>query len=253
MGNNDKEAPRRPPKLPHNDVGYEKRVIRSNARIQQALETSLAQDPQVITMGTQVHVFMHVNKKKGKQVDCEIRLDEIDPEKLAFLAIKLRSFLLKSEDIYYNDTIKALCRFAKNDQQKRFIEQLKPLWKACSRSRMFTFAANAQGEELIPGGAGDAHIGDRVLYSQLIHADDESELLDHIGADWQQWSLAALVGDWTAMVAHQQHVMRLIRPDLIPKRTAWAGNALTIFKRFGYGVEFVNPQEDPAAGSRGPS
>ena len=253
MGNNDTEAPRRPPKLPRNDAGYEKRIIRSNVRIQQAFETSLARDPQVITMGTQVHVSMLVNKKTDKPVDSEIRLNEIDPEKLAFLAIKLRPLLLKSEDIYYNDTIKALCRFAKNDQQKRFVEQLKPLWEGCSRSRMFTFAANAQGEELIPGGAGDAHIGDRVLYSQLIHADDESELLVHIDAQWQQWSLAALVGDWTAMVAHQQHVMHQIRPDLVPKKTAWAGNALTIFERFGYDVEFVNPQNSPAARSGQPS
>lgn len=240
-------------KLPRDDAGYEQRIIRSNARIQQALETSLAQDSQVISMGTQIHLSLRIDSKTGKQLNSEIRLDEISPERLAYLAIKLRPFLLESEDIYYQDTIKALRRFAKNDQQMRFVEQLKPLWEACSRSRMFTFVANARGEELIPGGAGDAHIGDRVLYSQLIHADDESELLDHIGADWQQWSLAALVGDWTAMVAHQQHVMRLIRPDLIPERTAWAGNALTIFKRFGYGVEFVNLQEDPAAGSREPS
>jgi hypothetical protein len=79
-------------------------------------------------------------------------------------------------------------------------------------ARLYMYVSH-EGQDLLPGGAPDAQIADRVLYSQLVHAEDASELLDHVQAPLQQWALAGMVGDWVAIIAHQQDVLQLVRPD----------------------------------------
>ncbi len=130
-------------------------------------------------------------------------------------------------------------RFSTAAPELTMSEQLKLLWMNCARPRMYVYVGRmTDGEELIPGGTNNAEIGDRVLYSQIAHADDATELLQHIDTDTQLWALASLVGDWVAVIAHQQAVMHMVRPDLCSEIVEWPGSPKTIFDRMG-----VVPQE----------
>jgi hypothetical protein len=126
-------------------------------------------------------------------------------------------------------------RFAASYDQSSTIDGLVELWERCKKPRSYAFASQ-NGRELIPGGTNNHEIADRVIYSQIAHADDAREILDHVTTGEQQWSLEGLVGDWVAVIAYQQGVMRLVRPDLVPELTAWAGNPHTIFSRHGIDV-----------------
>lgn len=227
-------AGRAQPKVARDDAGYEDRIRRADARTVAALETSLAQDKSVLEMGMNLNVNLRFNRTTGEQLSPEIAVDLVDMERLGYLAAMLRPFQLSSEAIYFGDVIKGLRRFADTETKRLMVEQLPRLWEVCRRDRLTTFVAHREHGELIPGGVGDATVADRVLYSQVVHADDATDILRHISTEWQQWSLAGLVGDWTAMAAHQQYVARLVRPDLIPELTNWAGDARTIFRRFGF-------------------
>ena len=41
--------------------------------------------------------------------------------------------------------------------------------------------------------------------------------------------------DWICLVAQTQHLMHLIRPDLVPALTPWAGDPLSLFVRWDSG------------------
>lgn len=229
-------AGRGQPKLACDDEGFEERIRRADARTVAALKTSLAQDESVLKMGTNLNVNLRFNRATGEQLSPEIVLDLVDKERLGYLAAMLRPFQLSSEAIYFGDVIEGLRRFAGTESKRRLVAQLPRLWEVCRRDRLRTFVAHRKHGELIPGGVGDATVADRVLYSQVVHADDAADILRHISTEWQQWSLAGLVGDWTAMAAHQQYVAHLVRPDLIAELTSWAGDARTIFQRFGFEI-----------------
>ncbi|MDN6555110.1 MAG: hypothetical protein L0K74_01100 [Acidipropionibacterium acidipropionici] len=161
---------------------------------------------------------------------------QVDREALGYAAVLARAFQLGSEEIQYSKVVESLRRFAASDDQSSMIDGLVELWERCKVPRVYSFAEQNK-QELIPGGTNNYEIADRTIYSQIAHADDAREILDHITTGEQLWSLEALVGDWIAVIAYQQAVMNVIRPDLVTELTAWAGNPHTIFSRHGIDVD----------------
>lgn len=162
-----------------------------------------------------------------------------DRHSLELTAVYARPFTLKQEAIYGPDVASSLLHFAALDDQQRAVEQLKHLWNEQPFNRVQFFAQKADGTPLLPeGGAWNGQIGDRVLYSKLVHADDAREILSQVDDGHQLWSLASVVGDWLAIIAHQQAILQWVRPDICPELTAWAGSSTTIFDRLG-----VKPDE----------
>lgn len=225
------------PKLARDREGYEERIRRANTRTKNALQATLAQNGAVVKMGTTLRLDQRFDPESPEEAQMELSIGLVDREKLAYLATQLRPFVLAKEAIYYVDLVEGLRLFAGTESDRVMVEQLNTLWEKCSNSRMTVHVSNPREGQLIPGGAGSARIADRVLYSQVVHADDASDILDHMPDEWQQWSLSTLVGDWAAIAAHQQYVMHCVRPDLVPELTNWAGDYLTIFHRFGLDVK----------------
>lgn len=224
---------RRQPKSEPTDVEYEERIRQANVRTVALLGTVLAQDASILTMGTALNTTFQFSLATGENLGVEVSVPTIDRESLGYLATQIRPFQLEQEPINYEKVVEGLVRFAAPGLGQEIVGQLSPLWKLCARDRLSVFSASTEDGEQIPGGVGDTRVADRVLYSQIVHADDASELLDHVPLALQQWSLASFVGNWTAMLAHQQVVAHFVRPDLVPEVTAWAGDSSTIFKRLG--------------------
>lgn len=224
---------RRQPKSEPTDVEYEERIRQANVRTVALLGTVLAQDASILTMGTGFNMAAEFSRSTGENLGVQVSYPSFDQERLGYLATLLRPFGLKQDPIHYVKVVESLAKFAPAGLEQETVGQLSPLWEMCQHNRLSFFSASAKEGELIPGGVGDAKIADRVLYSQLVHADDASEPLDHVPPEIQQWALASIVGNWTAMASHQQGVAHLVRPDLVPEITAWAGTPNTIFKRLG--------------------
>jgi hypothetical protein len=164
---------------------------------------------------------------------------------LAYAATLARTFTLEQEAIYGPDVARSLIHFANSNGKRVMCENVERLWGELPLNRMKTLAASLVDGTPVgpPDGVWDGEIGDRVLYSQLLHADDAHAVLDHIDAARQQFSLAGIVGDWLAIIAYQQAQLHLVRPDICESLTPWAGTALTIFDRLGVTPEFSDDDQ----------
>lgn len=222
------------PELPDTDEGHEQRLRLADERARRVLEASLASRPDVVSMGMRVNML--IDKRDGS-VD-SVSFPTMDWEALGYLAMESRPFTLAREEVQFEKVARSLRRFATTEPQQVMSAQLDRLREQSGHPRMYFYMARrTDGQELIPGGTTDAKVGDRVLYSQLVHADDESDLLQHIDTDTQGWALAGMVGDWVALIAHYQWITHMIRPDLCPHLSSWAGTPRTIFERLGVTVE----------------
>jgi hypothetical protein len=164
----------------------------------------------------------------------KVTLPAIDPESLAVAAMLARPFTLQRETIHGPKVSTSLVRFADTPEQVAMCEQVRRLWQELPFRRMKTFKGYTDGRPILPSeGVWDSEVADRVLYSQLVHADDARDLLEHFDEAEQQWNLAGFVGDWLAVIAHQQALLHWVRPDLCASATPWSGTPETIFNRMG--------------------
>lgn len=232
---------RKPEKLSDDLRGHEERLRRAQERSVKVLGCKAAQDADAPTMGMTMNFVIDQSTGLAR----EIRMAAPDAEELAVAAMLARPFTLAREAIYGPDVSRSLVAFADTDEQRVMCEQVGRMWSSLPRDRMTLFAAKLDGTPILPeAGVGDGVVADRVLYSQLVHADDASDLLGHIDSAQQQWSLAGLVGDWLAVIAHQQALLHWVRPDICERVTAWPGTPQTVFDRWG-----VTPVEKSPAGA----
>ena len=179
-----------------------------------------------------MNILFTVDNETGHATDIQMPAPGLD--QLAFSVTLARPFTLAGEAIYGPNVSKSLVRFAQTAKQRTMAEQVGRMWRDQPFNRLTMFASKRTGEAMLPPeGVSDGHVADRVLYSQLVHADDAREVLDHVDDDTQRWSLAGVVGDWLAVIAHQQAQIHWIRPDICPVVTPWAGSPETIFDRLG--------------------
>lgn len=221
---------RKPGSLPDDLGGQEARLRRTQERSILVLSCKAAQNADAPTMGMTVNFV--IDQATG--LARKFLMPAPDPEELAVAAMLARPFTLAREAIYGPDVSRSLVTFAHTDEQRVMCTQVGGMWESLPRDRMTLFAAEPDGSPILPeGGVGDGKVADRVLYSQLVHADDAGDLLSHIDSAAQQWSLAALVGDWLAIVAHQQTLLHWVRPDICERVTDWPGTSQTVFDRWG--------------------
>lgn len=185
------------------------------------------------------NVTVLVDRKTKQQSGAEVKYPELDQEKVEHLAALLRPLQLDSEAIHYNKITEALLQFAQTDNQHTTVQQIPQLWSRASQGRMSMQVFSKDFSEVLLSSTNDVEIADRVLYSDVVHNDDAATMLDHVSSKQQAWALAGTAGDWIALAAHQQYLAHLIRPDLVPELTSWAGNPYTIARRFGLEVHLL--------------
>lgn len=213
------------------DEGHEQRLRRAAERCRRVLECKLAQDPSAPYLGTRFHVVLEQDLRTGEVRAVGVRHDEVDAEALEVAATRARVFTLRGEALYGPKVADSIARFSTLSKQVEMSHQLARLWSAPPLKRAYVMTA-IRGEEVTPvGGIDTGRIADRVLYSQSVHADEASDVLQHVDPDFQQWSLAGMVGDWLALTSHQEALISSVRPDICSEPTPWAGDSQTIFAR----------------------
>lgn len=245
---------RKQPDLPGTDEGHSERLRRAVKRSQSVLNTRLAQDPIAPSLGTVWYLATQKDLKTGAPVGIELRRNKVDRAQLDQAAALTRVFTLPGESIYGPKVVRAIARFAVTDQQKFHADQLQRMWEEQPFSRTYAMPSVDGSQVAPPGGISDSAIADRVLYSEIVHADEASAVLEHISDDEREWSLSCLVGDRLALVSHQEWLISSVRPDICPSPTTWAGDHITIIRRLGGRVEGEGSEPvggDQAAGSHG--
>ena len=222
---------------PHVREAALKRLRQAVKRSEAVLSTRLAQDPLAPELGTLWHLTMQKNTTTGATKVVALRRETIDRPLLEQAATYARVFTLKNESIYGPKVARAITYFAVTEQQKFLSEQLGRMWEEQPFPRTYMMKSAGGTPLTPPGGISDSSIGDRVLYSEIVHADDASSTLEHVSDEDREWALSSLVGDWVALVAHQQWLISSVRPDLCPAPTPWAGDHKTIFRRLGGRVD----------------
>lgn len=207
-------------------MDHEQRLRLADKRCQQVLSCTLAQSDDVLSAGQQLVV--HIDRLEFRQASA-------GRDAVTAAATTARVFTLKKEAIHYSKVIDSLQAQNSDPRYDGILDGLLERWDLMPRHRSTTYVRNDDGTGLPPAGVTDAKIADRVLYSELVHADDAAAILDHLHDDQKQWALTAMVVDWICLVAQTQHLMRLIRPDLVPQVTPWTGDSLSLFERWGVG------------------
>lgn len=228
---------KKPPPLPDNDEGHTERLRRAVDRSRRVLGTKLAQYAIAPKLGTEIHLSIQLNARTSAQWISNVRRDHVDRALLDQAAALTRVFTLDKEEINGCKVAESILRFASSSDLRRYATQLGEMWKAQPFTRTFMMKELGGRQVTPPGGISDSIIGDRVLYSDLVHADDSSDVLEHVSDEEKAWSLSGLVGDRMALIAHQEWLISCVRPDICEAPTPWAGDHTTIFRRLGGLVE----------------
>ncbi|WP_462418625.1 hypothetical protein [Kytococcus sp. Marseille-QA3725] len=231
---------RKPPSLPDTVEGREECLRRANARIVRVLLTRPAQEPSLLKMGTTLKVWV-----QGPEVALRFANEGIDQADLEHLVTLIRPFTLAREAIQAEKVTEALDSFTQTREHEVYVEQLPGLLDKTRGSRLYISQWDSStGKAVIPEWTSDRFVADRYTYSAVVHADDESSLLDEVDSGAQLWALAASAGDWLAYLSHVQGVIQAVRPDLVPQITGWAGTPWSIFER--HNIPFTRGGPPPA-------
>lgn len=167
-----------------------------------------------------------------------------DWDSLVLGAVYARPFTLKGDPLHGESVANALVHFADPGIQRDAALQIVRMWKDMPFERV-QYGRQREGDVAAEWTSGGV-LGRKLLYSEIVHADDEYAFLERFRQDDQRWALASIVGDWLAVISHQEAWMHVIRPDLCPEVTPWAGNSQTIFHRLG-----IFPDADSSGGQDG--
>lgn len=218
-------------------VGGDRRRIELAAkRCRSVLSSTLAQDPRCIKMGMAVTLSIvrdEDSKKFNIIIPADLNLPDFDAMDAAM--IKFRPFTLKQENIYWERVLESLRRGTEDKKLRENIDQLQWFFQNVPFKRFQIMAANIEtGEDILPPGVTNAVVGTRYLYSEVAHADDDEALLGNIDKLGQTLSYACLVGDWIALAAVLESVIKNVYPELCPELTSWAGGPTSInIRQFG--------------------
>lgn len=225
--------------------GWRGRLEVAAERSRRALSTSLARDPRVENMGMQMGLDLKYDPDHGIRVIGMTHKDIPELDDLTAPITWARPFLLKKEAVYWENIVDALRKLSDGSAAAIEVEQVGQIWSKHPFKRVSYLKSTESGENILPeGGVDGGLVANRLLYSEIVHTDDSSEILDHIDNGAQMWNLAGMVADWLATLSYQERVIHMVAPEVIPKMTEWAGNQKTIFDRMG--VEVVMRGADEA-------
>lgn len=215
---------------------------------QKVLNTSLARDERIESLGMQIGANFEYHPESGPRF-LGLQLKDVpEPEDLAPAIMWARPFVLTTESIYWKEVVGSLRGLAEESPARVEVEQVAHIWSRQPIKRVFYHKTTESGENILPeGGVDGGYVAERLLYSQFVHADDASNILDHVDDHAQMWNLAGMVADWIATLSYQERVIQMVAPEVVPELTVWAGNQMTIFERLG--AKVVASPADEASGA----
>lgn len=162
---------------------------------------------------------LRVDKETGQTSVTELRQVVPPKEQVAYALTLLRPLILQSDRLAWAKVLDALAEFSTDAAtgHSKKITELRSAWGSYPARRMRIMQApidQTGGETTVD--AWDNEIARMYLYGDLVHGDDNAELLDALGDDQVIFSAAAMASDGFRLVNNTYQVMHWLRPDIAP-------------------------------------
>lgn len=163
---------------------------------------------------------LRVDKRTGEASAHEFRVTVPPKESVAYALALIRPLTLKSDKLAFGKVLAALDAFRPkdDDRSKGAIEELQLAWESYPARRMRIMKAplnpSAEGVRV---DAWDNEIARAYLYGQLVHGDDNAELLDALSDKQVVFAASAMVADGFKLVNNTYEILHWLRPDIAPE------------------------------------
>ena len=146
----------------------------------------LAQREDALKLGQQIHLNLIVDKATGGSHVENLRLTIPPKEQVAYSLTLIRPLTLKSDRLAWNKVLPALEAFRSEGDSKNHerLAELNAAWSSYPVRRMRIMQAPIDPDAVGPRiDSWDNDIARKYLYGDLVHGDDNAELLDALGDD----------------------------------------------------------------------
>lgn len=186
--------------------------IRRAARI---FDSGFAKRPDALALGTQIKVRI-TEGWPGAQMSFG---DLPDEETIAHVVVLLRPFTLAKDTLAHSKVRAALRSFpgAADPRIAAHLDNLDKDWRGYPAARWQIMAGNQVTGEMTLKPIWDSEIARKWLYSDLVHADDEADILDALGDPEIRQAGCAMARDGLILVANTWWLAHQLRPDLAPE------------------------------------
>lgn len=189
-------------------------------RADDLFECSLAQREDSLELGQQLHMKLRVDKETGRTLVTELRQAIPPKEQVAYALTLLRPLTLKKDRLAWPKVLNALEQSSSGaaGAHVQMLSELRTAWDSYPARRMRIMQAPIDSIDAEPTvDAWDNEIARKFLYGDLVHGDDNSDLLDALGDDQVVFSAAAMASDGFRLVNNTYQLMHWLRPDVAPE------------------------------------
>lgn len=181
----------------------------------------LAQREDALKLGQQFHMNFVVDKRTGASGIRDFRQVIAPKEQVAYALTLIRPLTLtkKGDRLAWVTVLTALEFFCPSERAdiRQKLDELRGFWTSYPARRMRIM--QGPSDPAVDGprvDAWDNEIARKFLYGDLVHGDDNAELLDALGDDQVVFSASAMAADGFMLVNNTYQVLHWIRPDIAP-------------------------------------
>ena len=190
-------------------------------RAEELFSCELARRDDAMNLGQQLHMNFVVDQATGQSSLAGIRQVIPPKEQVAYALTLIRPLTLtkKGDRLAWVTVLAALEYFRPADATNvsEHLTQLRENWAQYPPRRMRIMQAPIDPEAAgVRVNAWDNEIARMFLYGDLVHGDDNAELLDALGDDQVVFSAGAMASDGFMLVNNTYQVMHWLRPDIAP-------------------------------------
>jgi hypothetical protein len=180
----------------------------------------LAHRADALKLGQQIHFNVVVNKKTGERHVEGLRMASPPKEQVAYALTLIRPLTLVRDRLAWSGVLDALKAFCPDEIKGNAvrINDLRTAWSSYPQPRMRIMQGpvdpDADGLRI---DSWDNDIARKYLYGDLVHGDDNAELLDALGDLQVTFAASAMASDGFILVNNTYEVMHELRPDIAPE------------------------------------
>lgn len=201
-------------------------------RADELFSCGLAQREDALKLGQQLHMNLVLNKTTGETSVRDLRQVIPPKEQVAYALTLIRPLTLskKGDRLAWRTVMTALDFFCPPEDavNKERIGELREGWSKYPVRRMRIMQApidpDAPGPRI---DAWDNEIARKFLYGDLVHGDDNAELLEALGDDQVVFSAGAMASDGFILMNNTYEVMHCLRPDIAPEHAHFSRTTVT--------------------------
>lgn len=189
-------------------------------RAEDVFTCELAGREDALKLGQQLHFNLVIDKTTGESHVEGLRMTIPPKEQVAYALTLIRPLTLAKDRLAWSRVLDALEAFrsAADGTNLTRIEELRAAWSSYPQRRMRIMQGPVDPASPAPRvDSWDNDIARKYLYGDLVHGDDNAELLDALGDSQVTFAASAMASDGFILVNNTYEVAHSVRPDIVPE------------------------------------